>query len=246
MAKYGPASAFLLVGGKNLSGDTYTLSESVEQINEETHGLGDSWEETLPVGIARVLLEASGGPYDDRTAGNIEALQGNHGVQQLVSFGMSGYAVGAEVVVLDGALETIFKRIADRGALTKAHAEYAVSSVYRRGKVLHGLTAETTDPGNTEATSVDNGASSASGAYCHLHVPALTLGGFTSVTVKVRHSADNITFADLATFTTVTVAGTAEAVFVAGTINRYLAMSWDFIGAGAAQSVIPYVAVARG
>ncbi len=42
MANFGPASAFLLVGGNDLSTDTYGLDDSVEQNVEENRGLGDT------------------------------------------------------------------------------------------------------------------------------------------------------------------------------------------------------------
>lgn len=44
---------------------------SVEQILEEVHTFGDSWEEQLPVGIGRAGTVELGGLYDDT---NIDAL----------------------------------------------------------------------------------------------------------------------------------------------------------------------------
>jgi hypothetical protein len=59
--------------------------------------------------------------------------------------------------------------------------------------------------------------STAFGAQSYLQVFSLT---GTSTTVKVRHSADNVTYADLITHTAAT--GRAfERVAVAGTVNRY-------------------------
>lgn len=68
-------------------------------------------------------------------------------------------------------------------------------------------------------TSVDGGASSANGGAAYVQCSAAT--ALTSATVKVQHSADNSTWADLATFT-VTTAGTAQRVAYTGTVNRYL------------------------
>jgi len=318
VAIYGPSSAFIIVGGRNISGDSFQLSETVESIVEEVHGLGDTFEEQTPVGLARITLEASGGLYDNRTGGLNEALQGMGQTQQLVTYGFAGTAVGKDSVILDGIYASIWKRIAERGGLTKAHAEYSVNAVYYTAQILHGINAETSDPGNTEATSVDhalqgptqaitssnvndqvetpvahglitgdivvisnhtgstptiNGSRTVTvvdpthftvglditvggtgGSFvkvtstngrADLHVLALTLGGYTSVTVKVRHSSDNITFADLVTFTTVTAAPFAERKAIVGTIQRYTAMSWDFIGAGSNQTFKPYVALSR-
>lgn len=245
MTQYGPSSAFLLVGGKNISSDTFQLSETLEQKLEDARGLGENWERSLPVGVGKVTLAASGGFYDDRVAGINEALQDQGQTRQLVSYGMAGNAIGAEAVMIDGIFASKWIRQAARDGLTKANAEYVVSGVPYRGKVLHHIFTETSDPGNTEGPSVDNAASSAFGLIADLHVPTLVLGGYTSVTVKVRHSADDVTYADLITFTTVTLPGASQRVTVAGTVNRHLAISWDFIGAGSGQSVVPYVVAYR-
>lgn len=249
MTLYGGPQAFLVVGGKDLrSADTFQLEESIEQIIESSHGIGDSWEESLPVGIGRIMLSAGGGFYDQRAAGIMDAFQAQGATRQLVSYGFSGNIKGAEAVMLDGDYTAIWKRAGKRDGLTRASAAHKISAVYMRGIVIHPLLAETTDPGNTEGTtkSVDNLASSANGVTADLHVTALTLGGFTSLTVKLRHSTDNTTFADVHTYTTVTVAGSSERKTTAGTINRYLAMSWDFVGSGSAESAVPYVVAARG
>lgn len=69
--------------------------------------------------------------------------------------------------------------------------------------------------------SVDNSASSANGGMANLHVTANTLDD--AATIKVQHSADNSTFADLITFSSVTAAtATTEQKAVSGTVNRYL------------------------
>ena len=245
MTVYSPSSAFLLVGGKDISGDTFQLASSVEQILTQSDGLGDSMEERLPVGKAKVSLTATGGFYDSRTAGINDAFELAGTTRQVVGYGFVGYAIGAEAVMIDGAFVAKYNRIATRDDLTRANGEYVVSGQLYRGIILHGLTAETTDPGSTQSSSVDNAASSAGGLTADLHVTALTLGGFTSLTCKVRHSTDNVTFADLITFTTVTAAGTTERKTVAGTVNRYLAMSWDFIGSGSGESAVPYVCAVR-
>jgi methenyltetrahydromethanopterin cyclohydrolase len=116
------------------------------------------------------------------------------------------------------------------------------------GVLLHAaLAAETAASGDTTgASSVDNGASSAGGLTADLHVSDLTLGGYTNVTVKVKHSVDDVTYTDLiTTFANITVPG-AQRVTVAGTVNRHLAVSWAFNGAGSGQSITFAVAASRG
>ena len=71
-------------------------------------------------------------------------------------------------------------------------------------------------------SSVDNTVSSANGGVAHLHVPVNSRNG--AVTVKVQHSANNSTWADLVTFTpTTNGAITSERIEVAAgtSVNRY-------------------------
>ena len=77
---------------------------------------------------------------------------------------------------------------------------------------------EQTDSSATNSTSVDNGASSSNGAIGVISVESLASG---TATVKIQHSSDNATFADLITFTNVT-GRTSELISATGTVNRYL------------------------
>ena len=147
MSQYGPASSFLLVGGRNISSDTFTLEETVEGTLEEMHGLGEAWERSLPVGLARVTLDAGGGIYDDRVGGIVEALQAKGDTKQLVAYGFAGQTVGADCVILDGSYAVIWKRISGRDALLHANAQHRITGSYGQARILHGLTAEITDPG---------------------------------------------------------------------------------------------------
>lgn len=106
------------------------------------------------------------------------------------------------------------------------------------GFLLHAVAAETAD-GN--GTGLDNAALTSSGAVANLHVTAYS--GFTSVVFKVQHSTDNVSWADLITFTTVTGL-TQERLKTTSstTVNRYLRSFWDVTGAG---SVTFAIAAAR-
>jgi hypothetical protein len=74
----------------------------------------------------------------------------------------------------------------------------------------------------TGLTSVDNTASSASGGFANLHVTVNTLTGPTT-SIKVQHSTDNSTWADLITFTALVASTTtSQQSAVSGTVNRYL------------------------
>jgi len=91
-------------------------------------------------------------------------------------------------------------------------------------------------------SSVDNSASSANGGAGTLHVPTNTVGGNT--TIKIQHSANNSTWADLFSFTVVgSSAKTSEIKAVSGTVNRYLRVNASTAGSSGAITFM--VAFAR-
>ena len=79
---------------------------------------------------------------------------------------------------------------------------------------------KTTNASASSGTGVDNAASSANGCVAYLEVMSLVSG---TCVVKVQHSTDNSTWADLITFTSVTTANVpfAQRSTASGTINRY-------------------------
>ena len=91
-------------------------------------------------------------------------------------------------------------------------------------------------------SSVDNGASSANGGAGTLHVPTNTGNGNT--TIKIQHSANDSSWADLISFTVVgSSAKTSEIKAVSGTVNRYLRATAST--AGSSGSITFMVAAAR-
>ena len=66
------------------------------------------------------------------------------------------------------------------------------------------------------------------------------------VFAAVEHSVDDVTYADLVTWTGQTAAPTAVRRPVTGTINRYVKTTWAFTGTGSGQSLTAMVALARG
>lgn len=317
--RYGPSSAFLLVGGSNISGDTFKFDETAEQTLQEVRGLGESWDRFLPVGLGKNMLETEGGIYDDRTVGLLAALQAQGGTLQLVDFGVEGSTLGLKVVMINGTYVGQWTRTAKRDALLMANGIHTLTGTRYEGRVLGALTSRTGDGNSTAApldqasyattvailnSNVDDsietssahglvtgdwvkitghtctpdinsgtdsvqvtvldttnftagfnitvagGATgtvakvSSAGLIADLQVTALVLGAAANVVVKVRHSSDNVTYADLITFTAVTAASTAERKETATDAKRYLAISWTGV-AVAATSITPFVAAVR-
>lgn len=102
------------------------------------------------------------------------------------------------------------------------------------GFILHGLAAETAT-GNGAA--IDRGASSANGGTAVLHATAYAT--LTNAVVKIQHSPDNVTWADLVTFATVTTIGAERRSIPAGTtVNRYVRATITVTGAGSVTYLV--------
>jgi hypothetical protein len=114
-----------------------------------------------------------------------------------------------------GSIETSNAVTTDIGDAAKVSLAVQSSHGSEELASLHPMQAET---GVQNFTGVDNGASSALGAVGYLQVPV----SGTSVTVKIQHSTDNITYVDLITFAAATTNHNFQRIKVAGTVNRYL------------------------
>jgi hypothetical protein len=151
-----------------------------------------------------------------------------------------GNSVGAGAILLiaDDTSYEVSSAIAD---IVQASAEFQSTDAVEHGKILSSGSAVTTT-GN--GTGVDNTTSSLNGGAGFLSVPVNTRNG--NITVKIQHSADDSTFADLVTFTVVSsTAKTSERVEVASgtTVNRYLRVNYTV--AGSTGSATPVVAFTR-
>lgn len=241
MAKHGSADVgFVLVGGHSLLGSKIQgLTESVESKLADTAGLGDSWPESTPVGFSDATIAQDGAFFDDDTGNAHEALKTAQATSRVMCVAFAGNTAGQAFVGYAGSYSHKYAVLAKVKDLTKADVEYTVSGQRDEGVILQPLATQTAD-WNTESTSYDSGASSSDGGIAFQQVTALS--GFTGYVGKVRDSADDITFADLATFANVTAAPSAEAVTVSGTVDRYLAVDGNVTGTG---SITAFIGFAR-
>ena len=160
--------------------------------------------------------------------------------KQKVIVAVEGHSNGTGAIMLqaDDTSYEVSSAIAD---IVQASAEFQSTDAVEHGKILSsGSTVTATGNG----TAVDNGASTANGGAGYLSVPVNTRNG--NITVKIQHSADNSTYADLVTFTTVTsTSKTSERIEVASgtTVNRYLRVNYTV--AGSTGSATPVVAFTR-
>ena len=238
MAKYGSNNVTFIVGGFDVSGVSTNLSDVSTANLEETTGLGDAWQEQTSTGVRTAELTADGF-YDDATDSINAALGGSEASSKVVSYYYAGGTLGTPFTSHEGVFAGTYTRQATRGELTKANGVYTVTGVKDEGVVLLPL-ATVSATGTGSATNY--GSATSSGGAGTLQVTAVD-GTSPTADVKIRHSADDITYADLITFTQAT-ARTAERTTVSGTVNQYLKATYT-IG-GTAPNVTLVVGFARG
>ncbi len=250
MTRYGsPDVGFILQGGRSLLADLTTHSIDREAMTEDTTVLGDGDEQHAKVGINAAKIKQEG-LFDDGTDRINDALVGL--TEEIACAGDAGNALPAAGVArpcvgIKGQIQVDYERITNRGELHKAAASYKANGIVEECVLLHPHVAETSDPGDTESNSHDNAASSAAGGAAYLQVSALTLGGFTNLQITIRDSADDIAFLDHAdgAFAAVTTAPSAQRIALTGTIRRYTAIDWDWVGAGSGQTATFMVGLNR-
>jgi len=225
MAKYGSNSvAFLIINGYDVTGVSTSLSDVSTATLEETTGLGDAWQEQTSTGNLTAELTAEGF-YNDGTASIDAALSESEQTSKVVSYTYEGGTLGNGMTSHEGVFSGTYTRSPTRGELTKANGTYTVSGTKDEGVVLLPL-ASVTATGTGSAQ--NNDASTASGGAGTLQVTTVT-GTSPTADVKIRDSADNITYADLITFTQAT-GRTAERKTVSGTVNQYLKATYTIGG----------------
>lgn len=213
-----------------------TLSRSVDLAETSTYG---TFDKTYVVGMRNAQLSLSG-LWDGSANAVDERLAAILGADPLVvvTYGPEGLTLGRRTLVMN-AEEANYEVGSPYNDVVAISADFTASGGAHSGVSLHDITAETT---TANGASVDNAAATALGLIATLHVPVNTRNG--STTVKVQHSTDNAAWSDLVTFVAVgTTTLTAEAVTVAGTVNRYLRATWT-VG-GSTGAITFHVSAAR-
>ena len=224
-------------------------SFTIDNDTAETTAYGDTNKSYL-VGLRGGSLSLNG-MWSQTTAGSDEELQALLGstTEPLITDSEGSAAIGGRAVIAQ-ANETnysITSPLSDVATIS-ADFECTTTGVTTLTFALAGgvqLTAGASIAhGSLGAlSSVDNAASSANGGAATLHVPTNTISGGVT-TIKVQHSANDSTWADLITFTNVAASTkTSEIKAVTGTVNRYLRATAST--AGSSGSITFMVAAAR-
>lgn len=211
------SKARLLGNGIDLSGwiTSITQPASAEALDSTTL---NKTSKTYVPGLHDATISAEGfGDFDEEAADEILSAALGTEAGSLLVYCPAGYALGAPAIGVD-ADYTSYELDSPVDGLTAFSLE-AQSSVGREtGKVQHTLGAEVAT-GNDAG--VDGGAATTEGGFAYLQVSAASEVGDESLTVKVQHSADDITYADLISFDAVAAAPGAQRKEVAGSVNQY-------------------------
>lgn len=202
-----------------------SASRSVE--TAETTTFGNS-AKTYITGLSDGTLSL-GGMFEGSANAIDQELTDVFGVNagMVISVAPTGsLAIGNRVLSLTGKL-TSYEISSPVGDVVSASSEFQADEGIGSAVSLHNG-ASTTSGNNA---SVDNATSTSGGGFATIHVLANTINN--NSVFKVQHSADNSTWADLVTFSTVaTTVKTAERVEVSSTVNRYIRSTFTTSGTG--------------
>lgn len=233
----------VLVNQYNLSSyfNEASTSATVETGETTTFGVAQG-SKTYITGLNDGAVSLSG-LFDGDANAVDEVLNSVLGSDTDVNFTVAddgGMIVGRRCAI-GQSIETSYEVAAPVADVVSASAEFQPDGGLQRGVILAALDSINS---TSNGTSVDNGAATTNGGTAMLHVPVNTRNG--NITIKVQHSADNSTWADLATFAAVTSSTkTSERLSVASgtTVNRYLRASYTVAGSTGSATIA--VAFAR-
>ncbi|HEY7822389.1 MAG TPA: hypothetical protein VIG24_06135 [Acidimicrobiia bacterium] len=235
--RHGKKTAVLL-NGTDMSPflNEATTTQTVETAETTTFSDDDK---TYITGLADGTISTSG-LFDSSAGASDEVLNGTLGNEDNTFTVLpAGNTGGSRAILANGQLTSyeISSPVADVVAIS--------AEVQADGGLLHGValaSSVSTDSASAVTSGVDNGSSTANGGLFNLHVTDNGRDGAT--TIKVQHSADDATYADLVTFTSVSASTTGgESITSTGTVNQYLRTLSTL--AGASGSVTYHVAAAR-
>jgi hypothetical protein len=216
----------VLLNAFDVSAFLNSADQTISVETAETTCFGSS-SKSYVVGLRDGTVSVGG--YFDGAANAVDSVLSTaigSTASSVLSIADEGLTIGNRCLVAQ-AIDTSYQITGAVGDAVSVSAEFQVegtgtggSGAYR-GVVLSTLASQS-GTGPTSLTAVDNGASSANGLVANLHVTSNT----ASLTVKIQHSTDNVTFTDLVTFTAVAGTG-SEHKITTGTVNRYLRVQWS-------------------
>jgi hypothetical protein len=215
-------------GGTNLTPyfNSVDTERSVVELKNTTFGQSS---ETRQPGIADGSAKLSG-YYDGDVAGARVALEAALGSNagEPISLGMGGDGlIGNPCYIWLNRLAKISLKSAIGGLVSVDGDLMPALGGIAPGVWLHPLTAV---GAGASGTAVNGGVATSAGWRAALHVTAIS-GATATLTCKVQDSADNVTYADLVTFSAVTtVSGLYLASALGATVRQYVRSLWTLTG----------------
>lgn len=217
MARMHGSDCRVYLGGRDASDDLMSIEPKATAETHESTSFASDGSKRFDGGLRAwtAELEALYQPQAGGIGRQLEAIgDGTAGLAVVSIFDGDADAIGDTGLL---GSEAIFK---SRGQPVKVNDLIKLSAALEGngrlglfGKLLHVHATRTV---SFNGTSLDNGASSASGGRINVHVTSVS----GTWTIKAQHAPDDSTWADLATFTAFTAIG-AQSIEVAGTIDRY-------------------------
>lgn len=227
----------VLLNGTDMSPFLNEATQTHEIETAETTTFSDN-DKTYITGLADGTISTSG-LFDGTANASNDVLSGAIG-QEDNTFTVlpEGATAGARSIIANGQL-TSYEVSSPVGDVVAISAEVQADGGLFSGRALNPLTNTGT---SASLASVNDGAATSGGGLFNLHVVANTRDGAS--TIRVQHSADNATWADLVTFTVVSASITSgESITSTGTVNQYLRAAHTL--AGSSGSITYHVSAAR-
>jgi hypothetical protein len=214
----------MFIGAYDMSGDARTFGELRNGIGEvDMLAWSDAVHWFLPDGHRVKGVDKWQAFLNDAAAGAWTLLKQAAATQRVltIAFGSGAEpALGDATYILAGTQFTDLNTLDAMAptlnvSLDEDAGQYSAQAENPLGYVLQAAVSLSA---TTTGTGFDNGALTSNGGHANLHV-LVSSGGTWSL--KVQHSVDNVTFADLITFTSTGAAIGAEHKTASGTVNRY-------------------------
>ena len=235
--RHGMKTAVLL-NGTNMSPFLNEATSTTEIETAETTTFSDN-DRTYIVGLSDGTISTSG--LFDSTAGASNAVLSGLIATEDNTFTVlpEGSVAGSRAIIANGQM-TSYEISSPVGDVIAISAEVQADGGLLNGVALTALIS--TGSASATTTGINNGGPTGNGSLCNLHVTENDRDG--SATIKVQHSSDDVTYADLITFTGVSASATGgESITSTGTVNQYLRTLSTL--AGASGSVTYQVSAAR-
>ena len=227
----------VLLNGTDMSPFLNEATQTQEIETAETTTFADD-DKTYITGLGDGTISTSG--LFDSTAGASNDVLTGIIAQEDNTFTVlpEGATAGSRSIIANGQM-TSYEVSSPVGDVVAISAEVQADGGLYSGRALNGLTNTGT---SASLTGVNDGSATSNGGLFNLHVTANTRDG--AATVKVQHSADNATWVDLVTFSSVSAsATTGESITSTGTVNQYLRATHSL--AGSSGSITYHVSAAR-